>query len=105
MTALEERLVVLSQQVERLDIQLQAQSAALVSVTQQTDSDTAHLTTLADTLTTMSEQVQQFAQAQQHQPRVRHHAVDQGRRRWNCSHRHRRRLLSPRQAQHCPILP
>jgi hypothetical protein len=61
MTALEERLVVLSQQVERLDIQLQAQSAALVSVTQQTDSDTAHLTTLADTLTTMSEQVQQFA--------------------------------------------
>ena len=61
-TALEERLVTLSQQVERLDNQLQAQSAALVSVTQQTDTDTAHLTTLADTLTSMSEQVQQLAQ-------------------------------------------
>ncbi len=62
MTTLEERLVVLSQQVERLDHQLRTQGAALTSVTQQTDTDTTHLTTLADTLTTMSEQMQQLAQ-------------------------------------------
>jgi hypothetical protein len=74
LTTLEERLVVLSQQVERLDNQLRTQSAVLVSVTQQTDTDTAHLTTLADTLTAMSEQVQQLAQQVTSQaPRVAAH--------------------------------
>jgi len=62
LATLDERLTVLRQQVEQQGDQLTNQTAAMVSVNQQTDTQSSQLTMLAEALAVMTEQVQQLEQ-------------------------------------------